>query len=105
MVNLSGVDSVRTAVRFPISIPVHVESEEGCFDAVTENISANGVLFRGAGDLVNNTPLVMTLMMPGEVMGTSRDVLIRCLGRVVRQNETGKNRETAAIIDEYSLKA
>jgi len=98
-------DAMRSAVRFPISIPVHVETEEGFFDAVTDNISACGLLFGGAVTLVSNTRLRLTLTMPAEVMGTSKDLLIQCLGRVVRQNGSGKDLRTAATIDEYFLKA
>ena len=42
-----GDNPVRTAVRFPMKLALHVQSEQGEMDAITENISANGLLFVG----------------------------------------------------------
>ena len=50
----------------------------------TENISASGVLFVGARDLVPATPVEMTVMLPAEVTGTAA-VEVICSGHVVRR--------------------
>jgi putative lipoic acid-binding regulatory protein len=48
-----------------------------------------------------NSRIEFTIKMPAEVMGTPEDVLIQCIGRVVRHGEEG---QAAAIIDEYFLR-
>jgi len=41
--------------------------------------------------------------MPGEVLGTPHDVLVRCRGRVVRCSKNQSNYLAAATIDEYQF--
>jgi len=44
-----------------------------------------------------------SLRMPGAVLGTPRDVLVECLGRVVRCSMSQSEYQTAATIDEYQF--
>jgi PilZ domain len=97
--------SVRTAVRFPMKLALHVQSSEGELDAVTENISANGLLFVGDVLPAVDTRIEFTIAMPSSVMGSKRDVTIHCIGRVVRHQVHGDIKKAAAVIDEYFLKA
>ena len=53
----------------------------------------------GAGGL----KVHFSLRMPGAVLGTPRDVLVHCLGRVVRCSMNQSNYEAAATIDEYQF--
>ncbi|MDE3105303.1 MAG: PilZ domain-containing protein [Acidobacteriota bacterium] len=96
---------VRTAVRFPIKLALHLNSELGPIEAVTENISANGLLF--VSDVLPDvdSKIEFTIAMPSAVMGSSRDVKIYCVGRVVRHHRQGDVNKVAAVIDEYILKA
>ena len=96
---------VRTAVRFPMKLAIHVQSVQGELEAVTENISANGLLF--VGDVLPpvDTRIEFTIAMPSSVMGSKRDVTIHCIGRVVRHQMHGDIKKAAAVIDEYFLKA
>ena len=43
---------LRAAVRFPLCVPITICTDAGDLPAVTENISANGVLFELATSLV-----------------------------------------------------
>lgn len=97
-------DQVRTAVRFPMRLPLQVTTEEGQMDALTENISANGILFTGSTVPAVDSRIEFTIRMPAAVMGTE-DVSIQCIGRVVRHQRQGEEIQAAAIIDEYSLRA
>ncbi len=96
---------VRTSVRFPMKLALHVQSAQGEMDAVTENISANGLLFVGDVLPAVDTKIEFTIAMPSAVMGSKKDVTIHCIGRVVRHQMHGDIKKAAAVIDEYFLKA
>ena len=102
---LPDTDQVRTAVRFPMKLALTLKTSQGDVQAVTENISANGILFTGARLPKVNSQIEFTVRMPAAVMGTAEDVTIHCLGRVVRHQQDGDVATAAAIIDEYFLRA
>jgi PilZ domain len=92
---------IRCAVRFPLTLPIRVITENGEYEATTENISASGVLFRSSQDLGVNRKVEFLLTMPAEVIGTESDVTLHCFGRVVRSYEGTEQFHAAAIIDDY----
>ena len=92
---------VRCAVRFPLSLPIRVITDAGEYDAMTENISASGVLFRSDEDLGVDSRVEFLLTMPAEIIGSSDDVTLHCFGRVVRSYEGPLQFHAAAIIDDY----
>ena len=100
-----GDNPVRTAVRFPIRLVLHLQSEAGEIEAVTENISANGLLFVSKQLPAIDSRIEFRMTLPSEVMGTKEDVTVQCVGRVVRHFLEGGEKKAAAVIDEYSLKA
>ncbi len=97
-------DQLRTAVRFPMRLALRVTTATGTIEAVTENISANGILFSATELPAVDSRIEFTIKMPGEVMGTAEDLLIQCIGRVVRHQVHGDESQAAAIIDEYFLR-
>jgi hypothetical protein len=92
---------VRCAVRFPLSLPVVLSTEREEFAAATVNVSASGVLFLTDRPVTTGTQIGFSLRMPGGVLGTPRDVLVHCRGRVVRCFPSQNGFHTAATIDEY----
>lgn len=92
---------IRCAVRFPLTLPIRVITENGEYDATTENISASGVLFRSNKDLGVDRKVEFLLTMPADVIGTDSDVTLHCFGRVVRSYEGTEQFHAAAIIDDY----
>jgi PilZ domain-containing protein len=92
---------LRAAVRFPLCVPITISTAEGDLAAVTENISANGVLFQLATALPVGSIVSFTIAMPAEAMGTPTDVVLHCSGRVVRCTPDIKTTHVAAVIDEY----
>jgi hypothetical protein len=92
---------VRCAVRFPLALPVILSSGEGEIAAVTRNVSASGVVFELGSPVQSGLEIQFSLRMPGEVLGTPRDVLVHCQGRVVRCSMNQSNYLAAATIDEY----
>ncbi len=95
-------DELRSAVRFPITLPVAVTTESRQEHvAETENISAGGVLFTVDAEMAPGSKIEFSIAMPSTVLGTASDVMVKCVGRVVRCAEEGERRSVAAVIDEY----
>jgi hypothetical protein len=92
---------VRCAVRFPLALPVVLSAGDGEVAARTRNVSASGVLFELDRALKVGLAIGFSLRMPGEVLGTPRDVLVHCHGRVVRCSMSQTQYQAAATIDEY----
>ena len=101
----TGDNPVRTAVRFPMKLAIRMHTEQGELDAITENISANGLLFVSDSLPEVDSRIEFTIAMPSAIMGSATDVTIHCIGRVVRHYLEGDEKKAAAVIDEYFLKA
>jgi hypothetical protein len=92
---------VQSAARFPVKLPVAVESGADVRSAETQNISANGVLFEVDADMPVGSPVDFTISLPADVVGSAEDVRVDCRGRVVRNFEDGGRRGVGVVIDEY----
>ncbi len=86
-------------------LALRIETEDGEVEAVTENISANGLLFVSDRLPGLESKIEFTIAMPSAVMGTETDITIHCTGRVVRHYLQNGQKKAAAVIDEYFLKA
>jgi hypothetical protein len=80
-----------------------LSTDEEEFPAVTGNVSASGVLFVTDRNMAAGTLIGFQMRMPGEILGTPRDVLVQCRGRVVRCYPNGNGYHTGATIDEYKF--
>jgi hypothetical protein len=96
---------VRSAVRFPMQLPLVIQTEEGSYEAMTENVSANGLLFVCDHLPRLNSAIEFTITMPSSIMGTEQDVSIHCNGRIIRHERDHAIKKAAVIIDQYFLKA
>lgn len=94
---------VRCAVRFPLELPVVISAGNREHSATTCNVSASGVLFVTSDALRVGESIRFSLRMPGEVLGTSHDVLVDCRGRVVRCSMSPFQAQVAATIDDYQF--
>jgi hypothetical protein len=94
---------VRCAVRFPLALPVVLSTQHGEVAAFSKNVSASGVLLELGEELPAGIDISFSLRMPGEVLGTLHDVLVHCLGRVVRCSLSQSQYLAAATIDEYQF--
>ena len=98
-------EPVRAAVRFPLHLELVLFADQREYYAVTEDVSASGVLF-AADDLPPlGSAVEFKLSMPAKVMGGAEDVILHCTGRIVRHAGGDGKRMAAAVIDEYVLKA
>lgn len=100
---ISDRQEVRCAVRFPIALPVVLSTGEGEIAAVTQNVSASGVVFELNSPIKAGLEIRFSLRMPGAVLGTQRDVLVHCQGRVVRCSMNQSNYLAASTIDDYQF--
>ena len=100
----AGTDQVRTAVRFPMELPLRIKTANGVLEAVTVDISSNGILLTGATLPALDSRIEFTIAMPAAVMGADADVSIQCVGRVIRHQRRGTKQQAAVIIDEYLLR-
>jgi hypothetical protein len=87
-----------------MKLSLRLTTNAGTLDAMTDNISANGLLFTGSELPGVDTQIEFTLRLPASVMGTPEDVTVHCLGRVVRHQMHHGETQAAAIIDEYSMR-
>jgi hypothetical protein len=94
---------MQSAARFPIKLPVAVKSDTGSQAAETQNISANGVLFRLDSDMPVGSMVDFTISFPADVVGSDNDVRVDCKGRVVRSFDEGGRRGVGVVIDEYRI--
>jgi len=104
--NRRGYTDVQGAPRFPIKLPVALKSAvnpPGITEKTveTENISANGVLFRMDADVPVGSAVDFTISLPADVVGAEADVQVDCRGRVVRSFADGGRRGVGVVIDEY----
>ncbi len=100
-----GWDAVRTAVRFPLRLALHLKTEDGMIEATTRDISSNGLLFASAPLPRIGSNVEFTMDMPSEVLGGDTNIRVHCTGRIVRHHLAEGEAMAAAVIDEYSLKA
>jgi len=98
-----GKEEIRSAVRFPLRLPMAVRSNQKELPAETDNISSGGVLFKVAVDLQVGSRIEFTIDMPASQMGSEKDVKVNCVGRVIRSAPEGDHRSVAAVIDEYRV--
>jgi PilZ domain len=116
--NRRGYTDVQGAPRFPIKLPVALKAtsafgqSSGAGEGLagktviektveTENISANGVLFRMDADVPVGSAVDFTISLPADVVGAEADVQVDCRGRVVRSFDDGGRRGVGVVIDEY----
>ncbi len=99
-----GENPVRTAVRFPMSLSVTLDTDAGPVEAETVNVSSAGLLFTTENLPPVGSRIVFRMSMPSAVTGAGEDVSVHCVGRVVRHEQVGPVVQAAAVIDEYFLK-
>ena len=94
-------EDLQSAPRFPLHLTASVKTDGTAYSALTENISANGVLFAMDRDVPVGSIVDFTILLPADVVGVRRDVQIDCRGRVVRSFDDRGRRGVGVVIDEY----
>lgn len=94
-------EDVRTAARFPMHLPVLLMVGGEKIDAITVNISQNGVLLRTDQPISPETRFEFLLSVPTEVTLDGATAAIHCAGYVIRTYEENGSSFVAAVIDDY----
>jgi hypothetical protein len=86
------VHEARTGQRFPLRLPITISGDRSPrkHKATTTNVSAAGLYVRAERPLKVGSRITFEIMLPRQVLGTVRDVKIRCVGRVVRAESNGR---------------
>jgi hypothetical protein len=103
MAGAKPMPDMRSSVRFPLHLPVAVRSAEAERQAETVDISSGGVLLEMDGLIKVGSNIEFTIFMPAARLGSIKDVLVSCVGRVVRCSPTGERSAVAAVIDDYRI--
>lgn len=101
----SATDPVRAAVRFPLHLDLTLTTDEREYHAVTIDVSSAGLLFASEEVPPINSMVRFQIKMPAAIMGGTDDVILDCVGRIVRHDRSAGGNRAAAVIDKYSLKA
>lgn len=94
---------MRNTVRFPLKLSMAVKTASEKHRSESSNISAGGVLFALDSDVSVGSTIEFAITMPAEVLGSSADVTVNCVGRVVRCAREGDSNTVAAVIDDYTF--
>jgi hypothetical protein len=94
----------RTAPRYPVRLPVAVKGGVTA-EAETRDVSSTGVLFYVDADIHVGSTIEFSIAMPASVLGTPSDVVVKCIGHVVRSHQENGRKAVAAVIDEYRFEA
>jgi len=78
-------------------------ADEKLYEAVTRNISANGVLLQLGELLEPGTAVEFLIVIPEGTLAPDESAAVHCSGRVVRSYGTHSRTYAAAVIDEYSF--
>ncbi len=99
----SAIPDMRSSVRFPLHLPLAVRAESREQYTETSDISSGGVMFQAEFGVSIGSTIEFTISMPAAIVGTEKDVLVNCVGRVVRCSPHGDRNQVAAVIDEYKF--
>ncbi len=76
----------RTGKRFPLKLPVTLRNSAGA--ANTSNISSAGVYVWSDAKLKPGSKVEFDITLPGDAIGSEKEVRIHCQGRVLRTEES-----------------
>lgn len=91
----------RTALRFPIQLPVQVIAEGVDYTAESENFSSSGALLRVSAPLTVGSIIQFLLEIPPGTLGSDATAAIHGEGRVLRSFEEKGKHYAAIVITDY----
>lgn len=99
----------RTGRRFPLNLPITIREGESAdqTSGTTQNVSAAGVYIHADAELEVGSHIEFEITLPSDIIGSNRDVRVKCQGRVVRRERPigakGPNTGVACVIDNYKF--
>jgi PilZ domain len=92
---------LRTSVRFPLSLHIRVMTSARMYEAVTDNISAHGLLMHLNELLEPGTEVDFLIEIPKGTIAPDETAAVHCRGRIVRSFYGLSAAYAAVVIDEY----
>ena len=92
---------LRGAVRYPLNLRVTLVSEGRTSEAVTQDLSASGVLFQVSEPMRQGQQIEFLLEIPAGVLDHSSTAAVHCTGKIVRFYRKGGAHFAAAVIEDY----
>jgi hypothetical protein len=97
----------RTGTRFPVHLPIKVLGTSAAKleqEGTTENISGAGVYLWIDEALEVDSRVEFEITIPAPAIGAGQDVVLHCVGRVVRTDSQSPQKSgVACVIDEYDF--
>lgn len=94
-------NGVRSAVRFPLHLPIRVIANGEEYSGESENFSSSGVLLRLDKKIDPGMKVEFLVEIPAGVLGMQDTAAIHCIGRALRAYEIEGVAYCAVVIDEY----
>jgi hypothetical protein len=91
----AGLADSRGGKRFPLALPVTIHDGKRGLASKTMNLSAAGAYVSGSPDLEVGSKVEFAIIVPGSMVGSRKDVEIKCRGRVVRRDAPRKGKKAA----------
>jgi len=92
---------IRGAARYPLQLRVTLLADGHDNEALTEDLSASGVLLRLSEPLREGQQIDFLLEIPAGALEFSVTAAVHCSGRIVRTYWKNGQPFAAAVIDEY----
>lgn len=92
---------LRGAVRYPLHLRVTILCDGQQLEAVTEDVSASGILLRLQEPLEAGKTIEFLLEVPAGALGFSATAAVHGTGRIIRSYLKQQQPFAAAVIDEY----
>jgi hypothetical protein len=103
----------RTGRRFPVNLPIQFQLEDSAKKqkGTTRDLSASGVYITAAAPFRVGSKVTFQICVPGELVGSKKNVDIECRGHVVRVDAPARATTTrrgapdgvACVIDTYKF--
>lgn len=92
---------LRGAVRYPLHLRVTLLCDGHQVQAITEDLSASGVLLELSEPLRLGQEIEFLVEIPAGLLGYTVTAAVHCFGRIVRSYSKNGQHFAAAVIDEY----
>ena len=91
--------------RFSLDLPILVTFlENGTYEVTgrTRDVSSRGVFFYAPSNIHEGSAIEFVMTLPTEIT-LSKPIRVRCSGKVIRVESTGRNQGVAVAIDKYDF--
>lgn len=96
-------NGTRSAIRYPVRLPVRVISNDQESTGESENFSSGGALFRMSTPLPTGSAIQFLIEIPAESLGSDQTAAIHGEGQVFRSYQENGQNYAAIVIHEYQF--